>query len=982
MAKIGDIRIRIGGDIKSLEKSLGQAERRLKRSGERFARLGDQMTSGITFALAAAGFGAVKSAGDFQDLENSMISAMGSAESAKEEIKLLRQEALKPGLNFKQAVLGSVRLQAVETDAELARRGIAAYGNALALAGKKGQDLDGVTLALSQIASKGKISAEELNQIAERVPQIRKVLKDAFGTADSEQLQGLGIGFEEFLSKTILELEKLPKAKAGINTFLENIKLDFQETFAVIGQRVFPIIKEISATIAQLAKAFTALPIPIQDNIVKFALLAAVAGPVLKIYGSLKILSGTLVGATGSLVGSFGTLFSTKKRGIPIGLGLAKVYGLLTGVMSGLTPLLSTTALGFVDLGKKVLFASGTALVSFGQTLLLLSTGPITVVKNGLATLQASVINFSKSLLLTASISIQTTKISILNLQQSLIGMGKSLVALSSGAVQSARASFVSLSGTVFTFGKNLSTITTTSVINFGRSLVVTAGTSMIAFGKSLQFMATSPIVFAKTSFTGLTIAVSRFGNGLLFAARKPIQAMRLAMISLGTTLAGITLPISLIVAGIAAFGVAVAANIGPARKMFVDLSNGFIDLYKNSIIVRGGFEAIAFAGKSLFSVVVNLGKIFFETFKGIGKTIAAILKGDFSSIAEIVSSSFEKIKTAGSQIGEDVGKAFSNAVDKTINGREDLSFITEGDVQKTVDKASKIIKGVNNKLFGVQEIETPDVQFTDLTGKTFDRDAKSKKKKVSSKEQEERGRITEQLGNRGILDLSSGNRNESGAGSIDEDAFNSVFDINAEKIKEQNELFQKGLNEHIEKVTKLSDSYNKLGETLTPLQSTFVSLGNAIGDNLAQGVTSFRDFARATLSAISDVIGGLIKQGVTAAAANALKSVPFPFNIAAAGAAGGLASGLFKGLINKVTPPKLAAGGIVSGRTLVEVGEYQGVRGNPEVIAPLNKLKSMLQPAGGAQNITLKGEFRLDGTDLILAVDRNMQNAIRVQGL
>ena len=40
---------------------------------------------------------------------------------------------------------------------------------------------------------------------------------------------------------------------------------------------------------------------------------------------------------------------------------------------------------------------------------------------------------------------------------------------------------------------------------------------------------------------------------------------------------------------------------------------------------------------------------------------------------------------------------------------------------------------------------------------------------------------------------------------------------------------------------------------------------------------------------------------------------------------------------------PKLANGGIAYGNSLVNVGEYANARSNPEVIAPLNKLKSLL---------------------------------------
>lgn len=62
------------------------------------------------------------------------------------------------------------------------------------------------------------------------------------------------------------------------------------------------------------------------------------------------------------------------------------------------------------------------------------------------------------------------------------------------------------------------------------------------------------------------------------------------------------------------------------------------------------------------------------------------------------------------------------------------------------------------------------------------------------------------------------------------------------------------------------------------------------------------------------------------------------------------------------------AAGGIVSGPTLALVGEYSGASNNPEVIAPLNKLRSMLEPTGlSAKSLYL--ETKVKGKDLYIAL-------------
>jgi hypothetical protein len=74
----------------------------------------------------------------------------------------------------------------------------------------------------------------------------------------------------------------------------------------------------------------------------------------------------------------------------------------------------------------------------------------------------------------------------------------------------------------------------------------------------------------------------------------------------------------------------------------------------------------------------------------------------------------------------------------------------------------------------------------------------------------------------------------------------------------------------------------------------------------------------------------------------------------------------------------KFKEGGIVSGTTLGMVGEYAGARSNPEVIAPLDKLKNML-PQPQTAPMAMSGNFVVDGQDLVLALGRANQNGERL---
>lgn len=72
---------------------------------------------------------------------------------------------------------------------------------------------------------------------------------------------------------------------------------------------------------------------------------------------------------------------------------------------------------------------------------------------------------------------------------------------------------------------------------------------------------------------------------------------------------------------------------------------------------------------------------------------------------------------------------------------------------------------------------------------------------------------------------------------------------------------------------------------------------------------------------------------------------------------------------------PKFAEGGIVSGPTLGLMGEYSGASSNPEVVAPLDKLRSMLDMDGGGAG---KVEFEIRGDRLYGVLERQQRRMAR----
>ena len=207
-----------------------------------------ELTANAIMGIGKAMVDMTKAAVDSYKSFETNISALAiyntSIQSTAAQLQRLRILALQPGLSLDQVLKGVTYLEAAGFSAQVSERAIKLFGNALALAGKGAEDLAGVQLALGQIKSKGVISAEEINQIAERVPQVRKAIADAFGTANTQELQKRNIPATEFITKILKQLEKLPKAPKTFESVLKNMADAFKYAAIIIGRGFADILNQ------------------------------------------------------------------------------------------------------------------------------------------------------------------------------------------------------------------------------------------------------------------------------------------------------------------------------------------------------------------------------------------------------------------------------------------------------------------------------------------------------------------------------------------------------------------------------------------------------------------------------------------------------------------------------------------------------------------------------------------------------------------
>jgi hypothetical protein len=193
------------------------------------------------------------------------------------------------------------------------------------------------------------------------------------------------------------------------------------------------------------------------------------------------------------------------------------------------------------------------------------------------------------------------------------------------------------------------------------------------------------------------------------------------------------------------------------------------------------------------------------------------------------------------------------------------------------------------------------------------------------------------------------------------------------ESISAANERLKQTNEDVANSFTKITPAVKSIEDLLTPLQKSLV-LGVEAFANLAEsGFKSMKELAAAVRQSIAVIVGDMIKVFVAKALAGL---PPSPFMLAIAPAIAALAGSLGKSLIMKVGAPKLAEGGLAYGPTMATVGDNKNARVDPEVIAPLSKLKSMMGDMGVGGTL----ETRISGNDLIILLNRSQKGLSRIQ--
>lgn len=860
MATIADLNVRLGV-INDITKGLQRVERDLRRSGQRLASLGSELSVSISAPLGLIGVSAIKAAADLESLELALQSQLGSAEAARKELDLLRQSALAPGLGFEQAVRGSVTLQAVGLSAEEARKTIEQFGNGLAIAGKGAGELDGVITALSQISSKGVVSAEEINQIAERLPQIRTLMQQAFGTSNTENIQALKISSEDFIRSITKELEKLPRATGGIKNSIENAGDAIKQFLGNLGQEInktfnlTKVAEDLSKSLKGAAQAFGELDADTKKAIITAGAFLVALGPVIKILGVVQLTLGQGAGLLASFGGALkqagaAAIFAANNIRLSLVVatgGLLAVLGLVTAAVFYFSDSLNATTFAqeaFADASQTVTeqTAQQTAALNANFAVLLNTNSGYDQRKKAIDALQAAYPEYLKGIDLEKASNIELEAIQQKVNRAILQGVAERQKAAAVNKIYEEQAKILLRIQEIQRTGQV--TVKESTLIDTGD--LIKNGSRAAAVIEKLQAQVNGLSKQAVTSAADFDKAFNLQGRAIDLAAAKE----------------------------------------GDLRQAYQDRE-------------EAAREAL--------------------------ETGAKIAETDY--------------KAAGAaQAAAKATEAQEKALRKATKAQEDKIEAAEKEAAINARRAD-VAAGAPQ---GIPTLATPQG-------------------------------VTQEIG------LAGGEQTKKALESLKKVTTDVGFSIagTMAMVREGTLSGIDALNLFADNAKFASEVSRQAVELLASgVQGVFDGIGSALGE----GAVAFSTFAKAALNGIIDVVAGLIKLFVAqllVSSSTFFAANPF-VALAVGGAVAALGAGLFKRLVGGIKPPKLAKGGLAFGPTTAIVGDNPGARSNPEVIAPLDKLKSFInpQPSGG-----IVGEYSIRGQDLLVVLKRAEVSNQRITG-
>lgn len=351
-------------------------------AGSGTARFGGGLTSlqyGLLSAGTALGAGVVamttfglKSSASLEQTRISFNSLLGSVDAGAKAFKDLQAFANATPFEFKDVAGAAARFYAFSGTVGIAKSNVTQFlttiGNVASVTGGGAQALNSVTLAMGQIASAGKVTLDNLNQISEALPGFSGVAAIAAGTGQTtaQVMQEISKGTLDAttgLKALLAGMDKFPGAAGAMDAQAQTLLGVFSTFKDTVSQALVgafePVIPAIKASLLQVT--------PILGNALNQLgpALGSALATLLPILATLvqaitPVLTPIINGIAALLkeAGNTGGLLSLGKALGDVATALSPIFGLIGGVVAGLAaglaPVLASIAPSLAGLATLV----------------------------------------------------------------------------------------------------------------------------------------------------------------------------------------------------------------------------------------------------------------------------------------------------------------------------------------------------------------------------------------------------------------------------------------------------------------------------------------------------------------------------------------------------------------------------------------------------------------------------------------------------
>lgn len=210
---VGELSARLQLDDSQYRRSVDSAGSKFAKFGGMAAKWAGAISATVIGAFTAAGAAGIKMAADMEQSRIAFTTLLGSAEQAETFLKQLSDFASRTPFEFPGLVNASRQLLAFGFQSQEIIPMMTAVGNAVAGLGGGAAEIDRVTRALGQMQAKGKVSAEEMGQLAELGIPVWQMLADKIGVSIPQAMK--------------MAEQGAVSAGTGINAILEGMNSKF-----------------------------------------------------------------------------------------------------------------------------------------------------------------------------------------------------------------------------------------------------------------------------------------------------------------------------------------------------------------------------------------------------------------------------------------------------------------------------------------------------------------------------------------------------------------------------------------------------------------------------------------------------------------------------------------------------------------------------------------------------------------------------------